>query len=119
MPFTPWVPVAGGGGPVVVPLTDAPTIAVNGSAGNYFRVTLGGNRTMGSPTNPPSDGQPVRFEVIQDATGSRTLAWGGAYVFGAAGTPTLTITPAKRDLLGFVYSANEAAWLFSGITQGM
>ena len=36
----------------IVNLVDAPTIATDASLGNYFRVTLGGNRTLGAPTNP-------------------------------------------------------------------
>ena len=35
--------------PDVVSLSDAATIAVDASLGNDFRVTLGGNRTMGTP----------------------------------------------------------------------
>ena len=41
-----------------VTLTDAATIATDASLGNLFRVTLGGNRTLGNPTNPV-DGQKV------------------------------------------------------------
>ena len=39
-------------------LTDASTIAVNAALSDYFRVTLGGNRTLGTPSNP-ADGQQV------------------------------------------------------------
>jgi hypothetical protein len=34
-----------------VALTDASTVATNAALGNEFRVTLGGNRTLGNPTN--------------------------------------------------------------------
>src|SRR6266436_2711166 len=47
--------------PTVVALTDAATIAVNASLGNDFRVTLGGNRTMGTPSNP-ADGEQIVFQ---------------------------------------------------------
>ena len=43
---------SGGLAPTVVNLTDATTIAVDASLGNDFRVTLGGNRTVGTPANP-------------------------------------------------------------------
>ena len=36
----------------VVSLTDASTITVNAALGNTFRVQLGGNRTMGTPSQP-------------------------------------------------------------------
>src|SRR5271154_7003339 len=50
--------------PAVVNLTDATTIAVDASLGNDFRVTIGGNRTMGDPANP-SNGQEIIFQVTQ------------------------------------------------------
>jgi hypothetical protein len=58
----------------VVALTDAATIAVDLSLGNNFSVTLGGNRTLGAPTNQTA-GQSGVIVVTQDSTGSRTLAW--------------------------------------------
>ena len=50
-----------------VTLTDAPVIATDASLSNHFRVTLGGNRVLGNPTNP-TDGQKVIWEIVQDAT---------------------------------------------------
>ena len=64
--------------PAVVGLTDAATIAVDASAGNDFRVTIAGNRTMGNPSNP-TDGQKITFQVTQGSGGSFTLAWGSAF----------------------------------------
>jgi hypothetical protein len=94
--------------PVV--LTDAATIVVDASLGQHFRVTLGGNRTLGAPSNPV-DGQKILFEVIQDGTGSRTLAYNAIYVFGTdIGQPTLSSTAAKTDYLGFVYSSAATKW---------
>ena len=60
--------------PLVRTLTDAATIAVDASLGDIFQVTLGGNRTIGVPTNP-STGQRITFVIDQDARGSRTLTW--------------------------------------------
>jgi len=102
----------------VSPLTDATTIAVNASLGNHFRVTLGGNRTLGTPTNP-TDGQKVLFEVIQDGTGSRTLGYSAAYAFGTGlSSPTLTTAAGKRDFLGFVYNGTTALWYFIAFVNG-
>ena len=96
--------------PKVVALTDAATIAVNAALGNVFRVTLGGNRTLGAPTNP-TDGQTIDFEVTQDGTGSRTLAYASAYEFSTTVTsPTLTTAAGKVDLLTFRYSAVASKW---------
>lgn len=58
-----------------VTLTDATTIAVDMATFINARVTLGGNRTLGNPTNPKV-GQTGYIAVVQDGTGSRTLAMG-------------------------------------------
>lgn len=101
-----------------VALTDAATISVDASKGNHFRVTLGGNRTMGAPSNP-TDGQKIIFEVIQDGTGSRTLAWNAAYAFGTdIPSPTLTTTASKRDFVGFVYNSTAALWYCLAVAKG-
>src|SRR5690242_9351887 len=50
--------------PAVVNLTDAATIAVDASTGNDFRVTIAGNRTIGTPANPVN-GQQIIFQVTQ------------------------------------------------------
>jgi hypothetical protein len=104
--------------PAVVALTDAATISVNAAAGSDFRVTLGGNRTLGNPSSPV-DGQKILFQVTQDATGSRTLAYGTAYEFGAGlGVPSLSSAPGTTDLLGFIYNAAKSKWLFIAFVNG-
>lgn len=85
----------------VVALTDAATIAVDLSLGNNFSVTLGGNRTLGDPTNVTA-GQSGFIVVTQDGTGSRTLAYGGTkYKFAGGTAPTLTTTAAAVDVLAY------------------
>lgn len=93
-----------------VALTDAATIATDASLGNHFRVTLGGNRTLGNPTNP-TDGQKVLWEIIQDATGSRSLTLGTAFAFGTE-IPSLALSSAanKRTFIGAVYSQTATKW---------
>jgi hypothetical protein len=103
--------------PAVVALTDGANIALNASLGNVFTVTLAGNRTLSSPTGP-SSGQHILVIVTQDATGSRTLSYGAAYNFGAAGAPTLTTTAGDWDILGFVYDAVQAEWCCAGSALG-
>lgn len=101
-----------------VALTDAATIAVDASLGNYFRVTLGGNRTLGAPSNP-SDGQHIIVEVIQDGTGSRTLAYNAIYSFSTdIPSPTLTTTLNKRDFLGFKYNSTADKWYCLAVVKG-
>lgn len=106
--------------PPVVALTDAATILVNAALGTYFTVTLAGNRTMGAPSNPVN-AQYIEFQLTQDATGSRTIAWAsgaGGYSFGAGSAPTLTTTASNTDVLGFRYSAVVGKWLYQGSQLG-
>jgi len=107
--------------PVTLPpsvLTDAATIATDASLGNHFRVTLGGNRTLGNPTNP-TDGQKIMWEIIQDATGSRLLALDTAFALGAdISSITLTTTAGKRDFLGAVYNAGAGKWYVIAFVKG-
>jgi hypothetical protein len=113
--FYPFTPAAVA--PAVVALTDAATIALNAQLGNVFTITLAGNRTLASPAGP-SNGQHILVIVTQDATGSRTLSYGAAYNFGAAGAPTLTTTAGDWDILGFVYVGAQSAWCFAGSALG-
>ena len=84
-----------------VTLTDAATIAVDLSLGNNFAVQLGGNRTLGDPTNVTA-GQSGVIVVTQDGTGSRTLAYAGTKWKFAGGTaPTLTTTASAVDVLAY------------------
>ena len=54
-------------------LTDAPTITIDASRGDYFRVGLLGNRTLAAPTNG-ADGQRVLIEALASGA-QRTLAF--------------------------------------------
>lgn len=110
--------------PHVVTLTDVATILVDASLGNELRVTLGGNRTMGAPSNA-TDGQTVTFEVAQDGSGSRTVTWtggAGGYSFGAGSAPTLSTAAHAVDLVAFRYSAaagnSAGAWCYLGSLTG-
>jgi hypothetical protein len=105
--------------PVVVALTDGANIALDASLGYTYAVTLGGNRTLSSPTNPLGDGQRIILRVRQDGTGSRTLAYGAKYRFGTSiPSPTLTTGANKTDYLGFIYSLADDKWDLVGLCQG-
>lgn len=96
-------------------LTDGATINTDASQGSIFRVTLAGNRTMAAPTNPV-DGAEITYEILQDATGGRTITWtsgSGGFAFDTLSAPTLTLTPAKRDFVSFFYNSTAARWQYS------
>jgi hypothetical protein len=102
----------------VVALTDAATIATDASLGSQFRVTLGGNRTLGNPTNP-ANGMVATWELIQDGTGSRTLALDTAFALGTTiSSTTLTTTVSKRDFLTAVYNSTASKWYVINFVKG-
>ena len=83
-----------------VALTDASSISTDLSLGNNFSVTLGGNRTLANPTNIVA-GQSGVIVITQDATGSRTLAYGSYFKFPAGTAPTLTTAANSVDVLAY------------------
>ncbi len=108
----------GGVAPAVVVLADGPTIALDASAGNDFRVTIAGNRAMTTPANP-ADGQKITFQVTQGAGGSCTLSWSNGYEFSTSlPQPALSTAEGQTDLLGFIYNATKARWLFVAFVSG-
>ena len=90
-----------------VALTDASTIAVDFSTFINATVTLAGNRTLGNPSNA-KEGQTGAIEIKQDATGSRTLAFGSYWKFAISTAPTLSTAANARDVLFYqVLSSTE------------
>jgi hypothetical protein len=85
-----------------VALTDAATIAVDAALSNNFYVTLGGNRTIGNPTNL-TDGMIINLVIKQDGTGSRTGTFASKWDFGLAGAPTLSTGASKIDFVSAYY----------------
>jgi len=101
-----------------VSLTDAATITVNAASGNIFRVTLGGNRTLGNPTNA-TDGQMLHFEIKQDGTGGKTLAFDTKYRFSAdVTTPTLSTGANKLDRILFIYRSADDKFDCLAVNKG-
>lgn len=84
----------------ITALTDAATISVNFASSNNFSVTLGGNRTLGNPSNVVA-GQSGFIAITQDGTGSRTLAYSSNWSFASGSAPTLTTTAGAIDILAY------------------
>lgn len=81
-------------------LTDGATITPDFSLNNSFIVLLGGNRTLANPTNLiVGVTEAFSIDIIQDATGSRTLAYDWGYNFAGGTAPTLSTPGATRDTL--------------------
>lgn len=88
-----------------VALVDAGTVAVDMAAGWNFTLAIGGNRTLGNPTNA-KPGQSGFIEVTQDGTGSRTLAFGANWK-NTSGKALSTAAGAKDSLYYVVKAANR------------
>lgn len=98
----------------LVTLTDAATVALDWSAFLTGQVTLGGNRTLGNPAN----GEPGTWRtliVTQDATGSRTLAFGAQYKFAGGTAPTPTPTAGATDVLSILCVTATEFFVFSAL----
>ena len=89
----------------ITTLTDAASITSDFAKGNNFLVTLAGNRTLAAPSNAVA-GQSGSIYVIQDGTGSRTLAYNAAWQFVSATVPTLSTGTGDVDML--VYMTRSA-----------
>lgn len=97
-----------------VALTDAATVAVDMSIGFNFSLTLGGNRTLGNPSNT-QNGQSGMIVITQDGTGSRTLAYGSNWKFTAGTAPTLTTTAGATDIL--VYQVISSTFILATLVS--
>lgn len=83
-----------------VALTDAATVAVDMSAGLNFKLTIGGNRTLGQPTNQKK-GQSGVITITQDGTGSRTLAFHSSYKWPGGTDGVLSTAAGAKDSLKY------------------
>lgn len=104
--------------PATIALTDAATIATDASLGSRFTVTLGGNRTLGAPTNP-REGQRCMWLLKQDATGSRTLTLNSAFHVPTGMTVTLSTAAATVDAIEAVYSSFVSGWIVTNFLKGI
>ena len=82
-------------------LTDGTNISVDLNAGQNFTVTLAGNRTLDNPTNCVA-GQVGSIFVVQDGTGSQTLAYGTSYDFAGGTAPDLSTAANAIDRLDYI-----------------
>ncbi|HVT98885.1 MAG TPA: hypothetical protein VHE33_15375 [Acidobacteriaceae bacterium] len=124
---TEWVPgaaqILNGDGvrPFVVNLEDAPVIAVDASAGNDFRVQLGGNRTIGAPSNP-ADGQRITISVQQPGSGGPYTpvfsGSAGGFSYGSAFAPSWSTAANAIDITGWLYRADKGVWCYTGAGLG-
>lgn len=93
--------------------TDAATITFDLAAGQWYDVTLGGNRTLA--VSNPAVGQNFSVEITQDATGSRTVTWWSGIKWAGGSPPTLSTAAGAVDLFTF---RCKSAGVYRGMVAG-
>ena len=97
----------------ITTLTDGANISVDLAASNNFTVTLAGSRTLDNPTNIVA-GQSGSIFIVQDGTGSHTLAYGSYYDFAGGTAPTLSTAANAVDRID--YSVRSATSIHAVFT---
>lgn len=93
--------------------TDGATITFNKNTSDFHSVTMAGNRTLALSNMAAGDRIVLRLQ--QDATGSRTVTWFTTIKWANWTVPTLTTTPSKADMFGFLCtSAGNYDWFIIG-----
>lgn len=94
------------------------TITLDMANANNFSFTLNANatNTLANPTNF-EPGQSGVIYITQDATGSRTLAYGSFWKFTQATAPTLSTLPNAVDVL--TYTVQSATQITASIILNM
>ncbi len=102
-----------------VALTDAATIAVDMATFLNATVTLGGNRTLGNPSNPKV-GQSGFIKITQDGAGSRTLAYASnwEYAGGIGSIPALSTDIGAVDVITYLVLTSTSI-LITGIQKAI
>ena len=116
---TGYVGSAGSGAPVVItPAFASPTMSINVSGASYVDIALTGNTQIGFTGGVA--GQKFILDMEQDATGSRLVTFDSSVSYGTdiTAAPTLTTTPNKRDLLGFVFDGDGNKYYLIAYARG-
>lgn len=99
-------------------IADGATLNIDASLTNTFHVTIAGNRTLGTPTNPRS-GQKIVIRIKQDGVGSRTITPSAIWRFGTdISSITLSTTPNKADYIGAIYNLADDRWDIISFSRG-
>jgi hypothetical protein len=99
----------------LVALTDAATVAVDLATGINFSLTIGGNRTLGNPTNPKV-GQTGIIQITQ-STGSHTLAYSSNWEFVGGSAPVLSTAASAKDVL--VYKVLTSTSIYAELRKAL
>lgn len=92
----------------------ASSISLDLTLGNDVLITLTGNATIANP-KAMTPGTSGCIYLEQDATGARTVAWGGYFLFSGSTAPTLSTAPNAIDIIPYtVLSSTQILCGFVG-----
>jgi hypothetical protein len=89
----------------------ATSTTINPASGDHVRLTLSATAITTMTISAGQDGELLTVQVIEDATGTRTIPTTWTNVQFAGGTYTATTTANKRDVLTFRYDSTAAKWM--------
>lgn len=92
----------------MVALSDAGTIDVDASLGEFFRVVIAGNRTF--TFSNIGNGSYVELYVVQDGTGGRTVTWPSNVVWKNGASPVLSTGANATDKIVLRYNSAASIW---------
>ena len=96
--------------PTVVSLSYGPAISIDAKSGEVFDIILDGDITLENPINP-TNGKTIRFRVVQDGVGGRTVTLGSKFNAPSMAPPLSWSTdPDKMDILTATYHEGRDKW---------
>lgn len=98
-------------GTTIQTIAAASSVTITPSNGELVRVTLSGTAISTMTISAGIAGQRLVVEVIEDATGTRTIPSTWTNVLFAGGSYTRTATASKRDVLTFAYDSTDSKWV--------
>jgi hypothetical protein len=91
-------------------------VAVDMNSGINFTLAMAGNYTLSNPTNE-KPGQNGFIQITQDATGSRTLAYGSEWKFPSGSDPVLSTAANSIDVL--FYQVLSSGVIFGNLVKAI
>lgn len=94
------------------------TVTVNMESGNHVTMTLTGNISTLTISNPPASGALgiLTLQIKQDGTGGRTFSWPSAVKWAGGNTPTVTATASRTDI--YVLRTTDGGTTWAGMVAG-
>lgn len=97
----------------------ATSTTVNPASGDHVRVLLSATAITTMTISPGQAGEEMRLEIIEDATGTRTIPTTWVNVSFAGGTYVVTTTASRRDVLTLVYDLTATRWYEASRSMNM